>query len=184
MAHRLSSSKACRSLPDQGSNPALAGRFFTPELPGKPLDSVLSYLELSFLFTQPLPSPPVALAPLCPLSPRHSYQNLRSCLPIAFSADAWPLIRLSLPLPTWPTPSVSQAWSHHPCSVLITNDLSPAPLPAACLCSSPMQRWSVFPMFISPYVHRGAGPEHGPCDLGPLPLLNEADSGTHFIIIF
>ena len=39
-------------------------------------------------------------------------------------------------------------------------------------------------MFISPYVHRGAGPEHGPCDLGPLPLLNEADNGTHFIIIF
>ena len=31
------------------------------------------------------------------------------------------------------------------------------------------------------HVHRAAGPERGPRDLGLLPLLSEADSGAHFI---
>ena len=39
VVHGLSYSEACGIFPDQGSNPlfpALAGRFFTTELPGKP----------------------------------------------------------------------------------------------------------------------------------------------------
>ena len=42
--HGLSCSMACGIFPDQGLNvsPALAGRFFTPEPPGKPLTCIIS----------------------------------------------------------------------------------------------------------------------------------------------
>ena len=41
VAHKLSCSMACGIFPDQGSNaPALAGRFFTTEPPGKPMANV------------------------------------------------------------------------------------------------------------------------------------------------
>ena len=47
-------------------------------------------------------------------------------------------------------------------------------------CSLPLQ-FSYPEMACVSHVHRGAGPEHGPRDLGLLPLLSEADSGAHFI---
>ena len=53
MAHRLSFFKGCGIFPDQGLNlsPALAGRFFTTESQGKPVNIIFNNMKANALLS-------------------------------------------------------------------------------------------------------------------------------------